>query len=330
MIAKRAAWFALLMLCLCLSLGFAGEAFAQAYPSRPITLIVPFPAGGPTDTLARVLADRLKTALGQPIIIENVSGAGGSLGVGRAARAAPDGYTLSIGHVQTHVINGAVYKLPYDIINDFEPISLITDTPQWIVGKTSLPSKDVAELIAWMKERPGKATVGSVGVGGPPDLAAISFQKQTGTSFQLVPYRGGAPLLQDLMAGQIDLTFGQAANYLAHVRGGQLRPYAVLSSKRWWAAPDVPTLTEAGVGGPTISFWHGLWVPKGTPKEVLARLDAAVHESLADATLRQRFSDIGQEIWPLDQQTPQALRALQQSEAEKWWPVVKAANIKGE
>jgi tripartite-type tricarboxylate transporter receptor subunit TctC len=299
MIAKRAAWFALLMLCL----GLAGEAHAQAYPSRPITLIVPFPAGGPTDTLARVLADRLKTALGQPIIIENVSGAGGSLGVGRAARAAPDGYTLSIGHVQTHVINGAVYKLPYDVINDFEPISLIADTPQWIVGKSSLPPKDIAELIAWMKERPGKGTVGSVGVGGPPDLAAISFQKQTGTSFQLVPYRGGAP---------------------------QLRPYAVLSGKRWWAAPDVPTLSEAGVPGLSLSFWHGLWVPKGTPKDVLARLDAAVHESLADATLRQRFSDIGQEIWPLEMQTPQALRALQQAEAEKWWPVVKAANIKGE
>jgi tripartite-type tricarboxylate transporter receptor subunit TctC len=328
MIAKR-------MICLalagaCFAVVAVTAAAADVYPWRPVTLVVPYPAGGPTDTLARILTERMKAALGQPVIIENVSGAGGSLGVGRVARAAPDGYTLSIGHVQTHVINGAIYKLPYDVLNDFAPISLVADTPQWIVSKSSLPPQDLAQLISWMKERPGKATVGSVGVGGPSDLAAISFQKETGTTFQLVPYRGGAPLLQDLIAGQIDFTFGQAANYLAFVRGGQLRPYAVLSRKRWWAAPDVPTLEEAGVPGLSISFWHGLWAPKGTPKEITTKLTATVREALADATLRQRFADIGQEIWPPEQQTPEALTALQKAEIEKWWPVIKAANIKGE
>jgi tripartite-type tricarboxylate transporter receptor subunit TctC len=307
-----------------------GAAPAEPYPSRPITMIVPFPAGGPTDTLARILTERMKTSLGQPMVIENVSGAGGSIGVGRVARAAPDGYTLSIGHVQTHVLNGAVYKLPYDVVKDFEPVSLIADTPQWIVGKNALPAKDVPELIAWLKAHPGQATVGSVGVGGLPDIAAVHFQKQTGTSFQLVPYRGGAPLLQDLVAGQIDLTFGQAAGYLAHVRGGRLRAYAVTAAKRWWAAPEVPTMDEAGLPGFYATFWHGVWLPSGTPKDVVARLIAAVRETLADPAVRSRFTDVGQEIWPLDRQTPEALAALQRAEIEKWWPIIKGANIKAE
>jgi tripartite-type tricarboxylate transporter receptor subunit TctC len=304
------------------------SADAQSYPTRPVTLIVPYPAGGPSDVLTRILAERLKTALGQPIIVENVTGAGGSIGVGRVARSAPDGYTLAIGHNQTHVINGASMNLPYDVVKDFEPVSLIADTPQWVISRKTLPANDVKELIAWLKAN--KATSGSVGVGGPTDLSALSFQKQTGTQFQFVPYRGGAPLIQDMLAGQIDIAFGQAANYLAQVRQGQLKAYAVLAKQRWWAAPDVPTMDEAGVPGLHASFWHGLWAPKGTPKEIVARLDAAIVETLADPVVVQRLKDIGQDIWPRDKQTPEALAAQQKAEIEVWWPIIKANNIKGE
>jgi len=324
----------LCLIAVALSLGAieaaSAQASVQAYPSRPLTMVVPYPAGGPSDTLGRVLAEAMRGFLGQPVVIENVSGAGGAIGVGRVARAAPDGYTLSLGHVQTHVINAATQSLPYDVVKDFEPVALLADTPQWIVAKATFPAASLQEMIAWMKANPGKATVGAVGVGGPTDIAAIYFQKQTGTSFQLVPYRGGAPLVQDLVAGQIDLTFGQAANYLAHVRGGRLKAYVVLAEKRWWAAPDVPTMDEAGVPGLHSSFWHGLWVPKGTPKDVVAKLHAAVVEALADPALVKRFGDIGQEIWPRAQQTPEALAAQQKAEIERWWPIIKAANIKAE
>jgi tripartite-type tricarboxylate transporter receptor subunit TctC len=318
------------LVALALSLATIETASAQGYPSRPVTMVVPYPAGGPSDTLGRILAESMRSFLGQPIVIENVTGAGGAIGVGRVARAAPDGYTLSLGHVQTHVINAATQTLPYDVVKDFEPVSLIADTPQWIVARGAFPANNLGELIAWMKANPGKATAGAVGVGGPTDIAAIYFQKQTGTNFQLVPYRGGAPLVQDLVAGQIDLTFGQAANYLEHVRCARLKAYAVLAKKRWWAAPDVPTMDEAGVPGFYSSFWHGLWVPKGTPKDITAKLHAVVIDALADPALAKRFGDIGQEIWPRAQQTPGALAAQQKSEIDRWWPIIKAANIKGE
>jgi tripartite-type tricarboxylate transporter receptor subunit TctC len=308
--------------------GSIGDAGAQNYPTRAVTIVVPYPAGGPSDTLTRVMAERMKAALGQSVIFENVTGAGGSIGTGRVARAAPDGYTLAIGHVQTHVINAATQNLQYDVVKDFEPVSLIADTPQWLIGRKALPPNDLKALIGWLKQQGGKATSGAVGVGGPTDLAAYYFQKQTGTQFQLVPYRGGAPLLQDLIAGQIDMTFGQAANYLGPVRGGQLKAFAVLSKVRWWAAPDVPTMDEAGVPGLYASFWHGLWAPKGTPKDVVAKLNAAVVETLADAAVKQRLKDIGQDIWPREQQNPAALAAQQKSEIERWWPIIKAANIK--
>jgi tripartite-type tricarboxylate transporter receptor subunit TctC len=305
-----------------------GAANAQAYPSRTITIVVPYPAGGPTDTIARVMAERLKAPLGQPVIVENVTGAGGSIGTGRVARAAPDGYTLSIGHNQTHVFNGATQNLNYDVVKDFEPVTLIADTPIWIVGKKALPANDFKEFVAWLKAGDGKASAGQVGVGGPADIAGLAFQKQTGTQYQSATYRGGAPMLQDLLAGHIDFVFGQAPTYLPYVRNGQLKAFAVLARKRWQASPETPTLDELGVPGIYASFWHGIWVPKGTPPEIVAKLNAAFVETLADPAVQKRFSDLGQDIWPREGQNPQALAAQQKAEIERWWPVAKAAGIK--
>ena len=308
----------------------APAARADTYPTRPITIVVPFPAGGPTDTLARILAEAMKGPLGQTVVIENVTGAGGSIGVGRVARAAPDGYTLSIGQWETHVLNGATYSLQYDLVKDFEPVALLADTPQWIVGKAALPAKDLNDLIAWMKDNPGKASVATVGSAGSGLVAGSYFQRSTGTRFTFVPYRGGAPAIQDLLAGQVDFMFGQAASTLAHVRAGRLKAYAVLAKTRWTQAPDVPTSDEAGIPGLYTSFWHGLWAPKETPKEVVAKLNAAVRAAFADATVRQRFDSVGQEIPPPERQTPDALAAHQKAEIEKWWPIIRAANIKAE
>jgi len=305
-------------------------AWAQTYPSRPITIVVPFPAGGPTDTLARIMAERMRASLGQSLIIENVSGAGGSIGVGRVARASPDGYTISIGHWQTHVINGATLALQYDVVKDFEPISLLTDTPQWIITRNTLPARDLKELITWLKDNPGKATAGTVGVGGAGDIAGYYFQNHTGTKFQFVPYRGGAPMNQDLLAGQIDLVFGQAASTYVYVRNGQIRAYAVMAKSRWAAAADIATVDEAGVPGLYSSFWHGFWVPKGTPNDSIVKLNAAVVEALADPVVRQRLADQGQDIWSREKQRPEALRAYQKGEIEKWWPIIKAAGIKAQ
>jgi tripartite-type tricarboxylate transporter receptor subunit TctC len=303
---------------------------AQTYPTRPITMVVPFPPGGATDSLARVLAEGMKATLGQPLVIENVSGASGSLGVGRVARAAPDGYTLGIGQWNTHVANGATLPLQYDLLKDFEPVSLLTDNPMWLVSGKGLPAKDLKELISWMKANPGKATVGMVGVGGGTDIVGAYFRSLTGTSFQLVPYRGAGQLNPDLIAGQIDLTFTQVANTLALVRSGQMKAYAVMAKARWWASPDVPTSDEGGAPGLYASIWHGLWVPKGTPKEVIAKVNGAVVAALDDTYVRQRLGDLGQEIFPRSQQTPDALGAYQKAEIEKWWPIIRAANIKGE
>ena len=320
------------VLSLALALFVAGVAtsMAENYPSRPITIVVLFPAGGPTDALGRVLADRMKRALNEPVIVENVTGAAGTIGTARVARATPDGYTTILGHWVTHVVNGATFAASFDVVNDFEPISLIADCPMWLVGRNTLPAKNLAELVAWLKENPDKATVGIAGVGGGSDVVGTYFQKNTGTRFRFVPYRGAAPIMQDLLAGQIDLTFLQVAAALAQVRSGQLRDYAVMAKTRWAEAPDTPTIDEEGFPGLYASVWHGLWAPKGTRKEVIATLDAAVVETLADPAVRQRLIDLGQESWPRDKQTPQALAVQQKAEIEKWWPIIKAANIRAE
>jgi len=305
-------------------------ASADSYPVRSITMIVPYPAGGPTDTIARIMADPLKAALGQSVIVETVTGAGGSIGTGRVARATPDGYTIGIGHNQTHVINAATQNLPYDVVRDFEPVTLLADTPVWIVARPGVPAKDTKEFVAWLKQMDGKATMGAVGRGGPGDIAAVFFQRQTSTKFPFVPYRGGAPLLQDLLGNQVDFTFGQAATYLPYVRNGQLKAFAVTMPKRWWAAPEVPTLDEDGIKGIYSSFWHGIWVPKGTPQPIIEALNRAFKLTLADDGVRQRFKDIGQEIFPVEQQNPKALMEQQRVEIERWWPIIKEAGIKSE
>ena len=310
--------------------GNVAIAAEQAYPSRPITMIVPFAAGGPTDTIARILAEHMRVSLGQPVILENVTGAAGSIGAGRVARAAGDGYTLVIGVWGTHVLNGAIYPLSYDLLKDFEPISLVASNPMVIVAKKAMPANDLMELIAWLKANPDKASAGTTGTGGASHVAAILFQKETGTRFQFVPYRGLAPAMQDLVAGQIDMMIDNPATSLPQARAGTIKAYATTAKARLAAAPDIPTADEAGLPGFTVSQWTALWAPKGTPKDIIAKLNEAVVESLADKNVLARLADLGQSIPPRDQQTPEALGAYQKAEIEKWWPIIKAANIKAE
>ncbi len=307
-----------------------GAALAQPYPSRPITLVVPFAAGGPTDTLARILGERLRAPLGQTVVVENATGAAGSFGVGRVARAAPDGYTLGIGHWSTHVVNGAIYSLPYDLVTDFEPVSLLPANPQLIVTKTSIPAKDLKELVDWVKQNQEKISAGTAGTGSASHVGAAYFQATTGTRFPFIPYRGTGPAIQDLVAGQLDIMFDQSSNSLPHVRNGKLKAYAVTAKSRLPSAPDIPSVDEAGLPGFYISVWHGLWVPKGTPKEIIAKLTAAVQETLADPAVRARLAELGQDIPSREQQTPEGLAAHHKAEIEKWWPIIKAANIKAE
>ena len=305
-------------------------AMAQVYPSRPVTMVVPFPAGGSTDTIGRVMADGMRGPLGRSVIIENVGGASGNLGVGRVARAQPDGYTLILGSWPTHVLNAAIFTLPYDPLNDFEPVSLVAAQPLFIIARKAMPARDLTELVAWLKANPDKATQGTAGTGGASHLAGVFFQKATGTRFQFVPYRGSAPAMQDLLAGQIDMMIDLAASATPQVRAGNVKAYAVTAKNRLAAAPDVPTVDEAGLPGYYVLSWHAVWVPKTTPKPVVAKLNAAVVEALADPAVRKRLADVGQEIFSREQLTPEALSAYHKAEIEKWWPMVRTANIKSE
>jgi len=307
-----------------------GGANAQTYPSRPITIIAPFPPGGPSDALARILAGPMEAALGQPIVIENVGGAGGTVGVSRVARAEPDGYTLLIGQWSTQVVNPITYNLSVDVVNDFAPVALLANTPQIIIARKDFPASDVRELIAWLKTNPDKAQAATVGAAGGAQVAGMYFEQVTGTRFGFVPYRGGAPAMQDLMAGRVDIMFDQAANAITQVRDGTIKAYAVMTEERWHLAPDIPTIDESGAQGLHVSYWHALFAPKATPPEVIAKINAAVVSALADPKVQQSFAAQGQDIWPREQQTPQALGALYKAEIDKWWPIIKAEGLKVE
>lgn len=312
------------------TLHVTGSATAQSYPSRPIVVVVPFSAGGPTDALMRVLGERMRASLDQPLLVENVTGAAGTIGVAKVARATPNGYTLSVGHWSTHVINGAIYPLTFDLLKDLDPVARLTSYPMLLVAKNAIPAKDVKEFIAWVRANQDKASAGSIGVGSAAHVAGVNFQSLTGLKFQYVAYRGAAPALQELMGGQIDFLFDHLAHSLPHVRAGKIRAYAVTAPARSPSAPDIPTFDEAGVPGLHVLIWYGLWAPGGTPKDIIARLNAAVREALADPGVSKRLSDLGQVIPPREQQTPEALAAYHKAEIDKWWPLVKAAGIKVE
>jgi len=307
-----------------------GGAATQIYPTRPITIVVPFTAGGPSDTLTRIVGERMRTSLGQPIIIDNVGGAAGRIGTGRVARAAPDGYTLGHGSFSTHVVNPGVYALDYDVLKDFEPVSLLAHTPQMIVARKTMPANDLQELIAWLKANPNKGSQGTTGVGATSHLAGIFFQERTGTRFQFVPYRGAAPMMADLMAGNIDLMMDQSSDALPQVRSGAIKAYALAAKSRLSAALEIQTVDEAGVPGLHISNWYGFWAPKATPNDIVAKLNAAIMEALADPMVRRRLADLGLEIFPHEKWTPEALAAFHRSEIEKWWPIIKAAGVRAE
>jgi tripartite-type tricarboxylate transporter receptor subunit TctC len=309
-------------------LAFGTAALADNFPSRPITIIVPFSAGGPSDAMARILAERMKTALGQAVLVENVTGAGGSIGVGRAASSPPDGYTVSFGHLGTHVANGAVYKLSYDLVADLEPVVLLPSNPMIIVSKNAVPAKSLKELIAWLKAKPTPATAGTAGAGSGSHIAGVYFENVTGVKLQYVPYRGTGPALNDLVGGQIDIIVDQTSNSINQVRAGAIRAYAVTDTRRVAQAQDIPTTDEAGLKGFHMTLWSGMWVPKGTPGEIVAKINAAAVEALNDPAVRKQLENLGLEMPPADQLTPEALGVRQKAEIAKWWPMIKAADIK--
>jgi tripartite-type tricarboxylate transporter receptor subunit TctC len=303
---------------------------ADTFPSRPVTMVVPFAAGGGTDIFARILAEGMRGPLGQTVVVENVAGAGGTIGVGRVVHAAPDGYTVSIGTLTTHVLSGALYPVQFDLINDLAPIAELGYEPLLIAVKNALPVKNLKDMIAWLKANPDKATAGIPGVGSTGNLADLSFQKTTGTSFQFVPYRGDGPAVTDLVAGQIDMMIEPSSNFVAQVGAKTVNALAVTSKTRHPGMPDVPTVDEAGLPGFYVTIWFGLWAPKDTPKDIIAKLNAATVAALADPTVKEKLAKLGQQVSMRDQQTPEVLGALQKAEAEKWWPIIKAANMKGQ
>jgi tripartite-type tricarboxylate transporter receptor subunit TctC len=309
-----------------LSLG--GFALADPFPAHPITIVVPFSAGGPSDAMARVLAERMKATLGEAILVENTTGAGGSIGVGRVVHSPADGYTIGFGHLGTHVANGAIYKLGYDLVGDLEPVVLLPSNPMIIVSKNAVPAKSLNELLAWLKSRPQPATAGTAGAGSGSHIAGLAFEAASGVKLQFVPYRGTAPAMNDLVAGQIDLIVDQLSNSINQVRAGTIRAYAITNDKRIEQAPDIPTTDEAGLPGLHMTLWSGLWLPKGTPKEIVAKLNAAAVDALSDPAVRRQLENLGLQMPPADKLTPEALGAWQQAEIARWWPIIKAANVK--
>jgi tripartite-type tricarboxylate transporter receptor subunit TctC len=312
------------------SCGAVASAPAQVFPSKPIMIVVPFAAGGPTDVIARLLSQPMRAFLGQPVLVENTAGANGNVGVGKVARAAPDGYTLSIGHWSTHVVNGAAYTLPYDLLKDFEPISLLTTNSYLIVAKNAVPANDLKSFIAWLKANPDKALEATAGSGSPQHVAGVFFQQATGTRFQFVPYRGAAPAMQALLGGEVDMIIDDPTSSLPQVRAGRLKAFAVTAKTRLGAAPDIPTVDEAGLRSFYFSRWHALWAPKGTPKDAVTKLNAAVVAALEDREVRARLADLGQDVFPRAQLTPAVLAAHHKAEIDKWWPIIKSAGIKAE
>jgi tripartite-type tricarboxylate transporter receptor subunit TctC len=313
-----------LVAALLLIVSYGALAQAQPFPSRPLSLIVPFPPGGSTDAAARIMAERMRETLGQPIVIENVGGAGGSIGVGRLARSVPDGYTFDIGQWDTHV-GSIIYKLDYDLEKDFEPIALVSNNPQLMVAKNDLPAKTLSELVKWMKDNPGK--INFVNQNATANVTGVLFEKLTGQKVQFIPYRGAGPAMTDLVAGTVDLLVVQGAVALPQIRAGKIKALANLSPQRSASMPDIPTSDESGVKGLYMSGWFGFWAPKGTPKDVIAKLNAATADALADPALQKRFSDLGLDVAPRQQQTPEGLAAFQKAEIEKWWPIIKSAGI---
>lgn len=320
----------LLALAASASISAVCPAFAEVYPARPITIVVPFPAGGPSDTVGRILAERMRASLGKPLTIENVAGAGGTIGVGRVARALPDGYTIALGILSTHVVNGAIYKLQYDVVKDFEPIALLANSTLLIIAKAAVPANDLTGLTAWLKGNPDKALFGTAGVGSPEHIPGVLFQQITDTRFQFVHYRGAAPLMQDFVAGQIEITIDAPAISLPQLRAGSIKAYAATARNRLTSAPDIPTVDEAGLPGFYFSPWVAFFAPTGTPKPIIDKLNAATVEALAAPEVRARFADLGFELFPREEQTPEALAAVQKADIEKWWPIIKAAGIKAE
>ena len=310
--------------------GSAAQAQTQSYPSRPITIVVPFAAGGPIDTTTRIVTDKMKDTLGQSIVVENVGGAAGGIAAARVAKSAPDGYTLMTGIWGTHVANGAIYRLNYDVKADFAPVSLVSSNPLLIVGSKNIPAKDLRELIAWLKAAPDTASQGTSGIGSVGHVGGLFFQKMTGSRFAFVPYRGLAPAMHDLNAGTINLMFDTPMTSLPHVKAGTIRAYAVTAPKRIASAPDVPTVDEAGLKGLHISTWTGIFAPKGTDKAIIDKLNAAVRAALADPEVNRRLAAVGQDVYPAEQQTPEALAKLQDEDIKKWWPIIKDAKIKAD
>jgi tripartite-type tricarboxylate transporter receptor subunit TctC len=306
----------------------SGNSFADSFPSHPLTMVVPFSAGGPTDAMARILVERMRVTLGQNILIENVTGAAGSLGVGRVVRSPPDGYTISIGHLGTHVANGAIYKLGYDLVTDLAPVVLLPSNPMVIVSTNSVPAKTLPELLAWLKAKPTPPTAGTAGAGSGSHIAGLYFEKASGIKLQYVPYRGTAPALTDLVAGQIDIIVDQTSNSIGQIRAKTIRAYAITANKRLESAPEIPTTDEEGLHDFHMTLWSGLWVPKDTPKDVIAKLNAAAVEAMNDPAVRKKFENLGLEMPAADQLTTEALGAWQKSEIAKWWPMIKAANVK--